>query len=89
MALAPIARVAIGVGAKKLLGKAAQDEEDERGLSTFVSSSAISRISWKNEVITVVFRRDGSTHDYPGSRELYQDFVNAPSIGRYFNAHIR
>ena len=88
MALAPIARVAIGAVAKKILSKAEQDAEAERGLSTFVSSSAIRQISWKDEQITVVFNR-GGTYSYPGSRELYQDFVSAPSKGQYFNQYIR
>ena len=89
MALAPlIGRIAIGVAAKRALSRAEQDAEAERGLSTFVSSSAISQISWKDEQITVVFRR-GGTYSYPGSRELYFDFVSAPSKGQYFNQYIR
>lgn len=89
MALAPlIGRIAVGVAAKRALSRDEQEAEAERGLSTFVSSSAISRISWKDDQITVVFRR-GGTYSYPGSRELYQDFVNASSIGQYFNQYIR
>ena len=65
------------------------DEDRERPVSVEVQSTAISAISWKDEVITVTFKRDGRTHSYPGSRDLFEDFVNAPSIGQYFNAHIR
>ena len=65
------------------------DEEEERALSTDVRSTAISNVAWKDEVITVTFKRDGSTHDYPGSKDLYLDFISAPSIGAYFNMHIR
>jgi hypothetical protein len=46
------------------------DEEKEQPLSFSVSSSAISHLAWKDEVITVTF-------------------VQAPSIGRYFNQYIR
>lgn len=70
----------------KALGK---DEEAERPLSTDVRSTCISNVAWKDEVITVTFKRDGSTYDYPGSKELYLDFISAPSIGAYFNLHIR
>lgn len=64
------------------------DEEAERPLSTDVRSTAISNVSWKDEVITVTFHR-GGTYDYPGSRELYLDFISAPSTGAYFNQHIK
>ena len=88
MALAPSVIRAVGAAAvKKALFPSEADKEAP--VSTAVSSTAISNIAWKDEVITVTFRRDGSTHDYPGSRDLYEDFVNAPSIGQYFNTHIR
>jgi len=89
MALSPTAIRAIGVAAVgRALSRDEQEEEAERGLSTFVSSSAIKQISWKDEQITVVFRRGGS-YSYPGSREVYQDFIAAPSIGQYFNQYIK
>lgn len=84
MAIAPlIARGVAAYAAKELT-----DEEKEAPLSTNVNSSVIASISWKDEIITVNFHR-GGTYTYPGSRELYEDFVNAPSVGAYFNAHIR
>jgi len=81
-----IARIAGTAAVKRALSP---DEEGEQPESTNVSSSAISNIAWKDEVITVTFRRDGTTHDYPGSKELYKDFISAPSIGKYFNEHIK
>lgn len=87
MALAPTIIRAAGVAA---VGRALfpSDEEKEAPASTAVKSSAISTIAWKDEVITVTFVR-GGTYDYPGSRDLYEDFISAPSIGQYFNQHIK
>ena len=79
----------LGAGAVKHALGLESDEEKEQPLSFSVSSSAISHLAWKDETITVTFKRDGSTYDYPGSREQFMDFVQAPSIGQYFNAHIR
>jgi hypothetical protein len=56
-----------------------------------VSSSAITDIEWDEDTqtLTVTFR-DGSSYDYTGvSEEEYNDFLNAGSIGAYFNANIR
>ena len=81
-----------GVGTAAVKGALGleSDKEKEQPLHHTVSSSAISAISWQPnpDTITVLFRRGGS-YDYPGSRDLYLDFVSAPSIGQYFNAHIR
>ena len=89
MALAPAVIRSIGIAAvKNALGQETA-EEKERPIEFSVSSSAISHIAWKDEVITVTFARDGSTHDYPGSRDLFMDFAQAPSIGKYFNQHIK
>jgi len=87
MALAPAIIRGIGVAA---VGRALfpSDEEKEAPASTAVSSSAISNIAWKDETITVTFNR-GGTYDYPGGKDLYEDFVNAPSIGAYFNQYIK
>ena len=87
MALAPAIIRGIGVAA---VGRALfpSDEEKEAPASTAVSSSAISNIAWKDETITVTFNR-GGTYDYPGGKDLYEDFVNAPSIGVYFNQYIK
>jgi len=86
MALNPTVVRAVGAAAvRKALSP---DEEAERPESTDVQSSAISNIAWKDEVITVTFHQ-GGTHDYPGSKDLYKDFISAPSIGQYFNKYIR
>jgi len=89
MALGPIARTAIHAAGTAAVRKAlSPDEEAEKAESTDVQSSAISNIAWKDEVITVTFHQ-GGTHDYPGSKDLYKDFIAAPSIGAYFNKYIR
>jgi hypothetical protein len=92
MAIAPlIARSITGYAISKALGRDEQDEKDaeaERPVSTNVKSSVIASISWKDDVITVNFHR-GGTYTYPGSRDVYEDFISAPSVGAYFNANIR
>ena len=79
---------ALGMGAVRHAVGLESDEEKEQPLSFSVSSSAISHLAWKDETITVTFNR-GGVYDYPGSRDLFMDFVQAPSIGQYFNQHIR
>lgn len=85
------ALTAAGVAGVRAVSRALSNEEriqEEEELVTDVVSSVIRQIRYKNEVITVVFNRGGE-YDYPGTRELYEDFIAAPSIGQYFNAHIR
>ena len=91
MALAPAIIRGIGVAAVKRAlfpSPSESDQDKEAPASTAVSSSAISNIAWKDETITVTFNR-GGTYDYPGGKDLYEDFVNAPSIGAYFNQYIK
>ena len=65
-----------------------KEEEKEKELSANVSSSAISQLRWKDNVLTVVFHRGGTIeYEFQASQEEYYAFVNAPSKGAYFNAH--
>ena len=55
----------------------------------YVSSSAISRIEWSDDVLSIWFRETGR-YDYPGVPEaVYEAFLQAPSKGTFFNDHIR
>lgn len=93
MALAPlIARVVIGgragvaarTAAATLFESKSRDEE-----TVAVSSSAISQIGYRSDdTISVTFRR-GGTYLYSGSRDLYEQFKNAPSKGQFFNANFQ
>jgi KTSC domain len=89
MAVLPmLARVAAAKLAIGGLSKAEQEAEAKRALYTFVSSSAIKSIGWRDEIITVQFQARG-TYTYPGTKEDYLEFISAGSIGQYFNANIK
>ena len=79
-----------GLGAVSAALDNAVEEQNNSNDPVFVnvSSSAISQIGFQNGTITVVFNRGGS-YDYPGTRETFDEFINAPSIGQYFNANIK
>lgn len=89
MAMLPRAAVAGAMAVAKALASDKESEE-EKEITTPVDSSVIATISFdpKTEIITVVFHR-GGTYQYPGSKDLYEAFVNAPSVGAFFNQHIR
>lgn len=57
-----------------------------------VNSSAIRRVSYdiKTEILTLTFTSSDRTYDYGPvpAREVIQ-MMKAPSIGKYYNRHIR
>ena len=58
---------------------------------TNVNSSAISKVGYdkENERLTVVFNH-GAEYEYSHIPEQeYKNLVSAPSVGRYYNQHIR
>lgn len=56
-----------------------------------VISSAINSASYdtQNGTLTIEFSR-GARYDYPNvPAEHYQGLIHAPSVGKYFNQHIK
>lgn len=56
-----------------------------------VASSAINSAAYNtsNGTLTIEFRQ-GSKYDYPNvPREHYDGLIHAPSVGKYFNQHIK
>ena len=54
-----------------------------------VSSTAIRAIGCDSSVLTVEFN-GGRVYDHPGVPEwVYHEFMSAPSMGAYYNRHIR
>lgn len=54
-----------------------------------VSSTAIDRVEWANNVLTIWFD-SGGRYDYPGVPErLYLGLIAANSKGSFFNQYIR
>ncbi|WP_349257237.1 KTSC domain-containing protein [Vitreimonas sp.] len=56
-----------------------------------VNSSAISQVEYDAATSTLsVWFTSGKQYDYPGvPATLYQQLLSAPSVGQFFNAHIR
>jgi len=56
----------------------------------YVNSSAITRIEWENNTLTIWFTGNAVGYDYYGVPEhVYLDFLNAHSIGQYYNDYIK
>jgi hypothetical protein len=54
-----------------------------------VNSSAIRAVGFDGYTLTVEFHT-GRIYDHPGvSYQVYREFMNALSIGQYYNRHIR
>ena len=56
-----------------------------------VNSSAISEVSYDKEtqILRIQFVR-GAEYDYPNVPEyVFHNLVSAPSVGKYFNQHIK
>jgi hypothetical protein len=92
-----LARIAAGIAAETEEGAVAGLVEkfglklEEGGRLTLpVVSSFISAISYEDGEITVFFKRGGHlVYDYPGTAEIFIEFLLAPSKGAYFNANLR
>ena len=54
-----------------------------------VNSSAIRAVGYDGHTLTVEFHT-GRTYDHPGvPYSVYVEFMNASSLGTYYNRHIR
>ena len=54
-----------------------------------VNSSAIAAIGYENDVLAVTFHNPG-TYLHPGvPYSVYREFMNASSMGAYYNRYIR
>jgi hypothetical protein len=54
-----------------------------------VNSSAIRAVGYDGHTLTVEFHT-GRIYDHPGvPYQVYREFMNAPSMGVYYNRHIR
>ncbi len=58
-------------------------------LSKKLDSSAISEISWENEILSVEFNSGKIYHYENVSKDVYDDFANSPSAGRFFQKNIK
>lgn len=63
---------------------------DKRGIAlTPVKSSNISEMGWNDGVLHVRFS-GGGLFSYSGiTSQMYNDLLNAPSIGSHFSKHIK
>jgi hypothetical protein len=54
-----------------------------------VNSSAIRSVGYDGHTLTVEFH-SGHTYGHPGVYyQVYREFMNAPSMGAYYNRYIR
>ena len=57
---------------------------------TFVNSSSIRAVGYDGHTLSVQFHTSGTVYDHPGvPYSVYRDFMNAASMGAYYNRHIR
>jgi len=64
--------------------------EGQAEITIPVQSEAISSIGYHaGGIISVEFKRDHRTYQYPGTQEQFLAFAMAPSKGRWFNEHLR
>lgn len=80
---AMVARIAGMLGVAGALGL-------DEPISVPVRSVCIANLSWHKDTVTVTFKRGGQiNYDYPCDLETFQSFVNAPSVGQFFNQHFK
>jgi hypothetical protein len=53
------------------------------------SSAAIERYRWREGVLELVFIEGQMVYDYPCSEMLFQEFLLAPSKGRFVNGVLK
>ena len=54
----------------------------------YVRSSNISSVGTKDHYLVIEFN-SGKVYRYPYCVEYYSELVSAPSVGKYFNEHLR
>ena len=54
-----------------------------------VNSSSIRAVGWSSGHLFVQFHTSDEIYDHPGVYSVYREFMNASSIGAYYNRHIR
>jgi hypothetical protein len=55
-----------------------------------VNSSAIAAVGYDGHTLSVQFTTSDTVYDHPGvPYSVYIDFMNAPSMGAYYNRYIR
>jgi KTSC domain len=58
-------------------------------IQTQVESSNVAAVGWQDDKLMVKFNR-GDIYRYDGvPLSVYNDFVNAESVGRFFHANIK
>ena len=51
---------------------------------TPVDSSAIAKVGYENDNVTIEFNNGRTYRYYDVSEDVYEDLLNAPSVGKYF-----
>jgi len=55
-----------------------------------VNSSAIRAVGYDGYTLAVQFHTSDTVYDHPGVPEsVYEEFMQAPSMGAYYNQHLR
>jgi len=55
-----------------------------------VHSSAIAAVGYDGYTLSVLFHTSDKIYEHHGCPEsLYEEFMNAPSMGTFYNQHIR
>ncbi len=55
-----------------------------------VNSSAIAAICYENGTLKVQFHNNTKTYELPNvPYDLFVEFINAPSLGEFWNRHLR
>jgi hypothetical protein len=55
-----------------------------------VNSSAIAAVGYDGYTLSVQFHTSDKIYEHDGCPEsLFEDFMNAPSMGEFYNKHIR